>query len=110
MSLDDGDHDDLDDEAEEEDAADPLDTEESHITTKDDVPNTIVGQIFIKTLSGNTIALNNITTKTTIMDIKNMIEEKVGLPVKFKRIKFQGKKHKHGHTVGFYNIEKEDTL
>ena len=38
------------------------------------------------------------------------MRKKDGLPVKFQRVKFNGKKLKNGHTVGYYNIEKGDTL
>ena len=61
--------DDLDDK-EEEATEDPPDTEESNLTTEGDIPNKVVGQIFVKTLSGKTITVNDATTKTNIIDIK----------------------------------------
>ncbi|MFM7988347.1 MAG: ubiquitin-like protein, partial [Candidatus Fonsibacter sp.] len=61
-------------------------------------------------LSGKTITRSNVTTKTTIIDIKNMLEAKDGLPVRFQRLNFQGKNLKNGHTSGHYNIDKENTL
>jgi hypothetical protein len=105
------DEDDDDDDKEEEAAEeDPLDTEESHFTTEGDIPDKVVGQIFVKTLSGKTITVNDVTTKTKIIDIKNAIEEKDGLPVTFQRLCYQSKKVKNNHTVGFYGIQKEHEL
>jgi hypothetical protein len=54
--------------------------------------------------------VNDVTTKTKIIDIKNAIEEKDGLPVKFQRLCYQSKKVKNNHTVGFYGIQKEHEL
>ncbi|MFM7988398.1 MAG: ubiquitin-like protein, partial [Candidatus Fonsibacter sp.] len=38
------------------------------------------------------------------------MRKKDGLPVKIHRINYNGKKLNHGHIVGYYNIEKGDTL
>ena len=54
--------------------------------------------------------MNDVTTKTKIIDIKNAIEEKDGLPVKFQRLCYQNKKVKNNHTIGFYGIQKEHGL
>jgi hypothetical protein len=54
--------------------------------------------------------VNDITTKTKIIDIKHIIEKKDGLPVRFQRLKYQGKKLKDNHTVGYYGIQKEHEL
>ncbi|MFM7989606.1 MAG: ubiquitin-like protein, partial [Candidatus Fonsibacter sp.] len=110
VPLDDDDNDDSEDEAEAEEEADPLDTEESHLTPEADTPDRVIGYIFVKTLTGNTITVNYATTKANIIDIKNMIEKKDGLPLKIQMLNYIGKKLKHWHTVGFYNIEKENTL
>ena len=110
VPLDEDDDDDLDDKEEAAAAEYPLDTEGSHITAEGDIPDKVVGQIFVKTLSGNTITVNDVTTKTNIIDIKNTIEKKDGLPVKFQRLEYQGKKLKDNHTVGYYGIEKEHEL
>ena len=109
VPLDDDDNDDSDDEVKEE-VIDPLDTEESHLTTEESVPDAAIGQIFVKTLSGKTLTVNNVTTKTNIIDIKNAIEEKDGLPVECQRLCYQNKKVKNNHTVGFYGIQKEHEL
>ena len=66
--------------------------------------------LIVQTLTGKTITVNDVTTKTTIIDIKNMIAEKDGLPVRYQRVRFNNNKLKNGHTVGYYNIKKEDTL
>ncbi|MFM7979013.1 MAG: hypothetical protein ACKPKO_06815, partial [Candidatus Fonsibacter sp.] len=99
--MDDDDNDDSDDEAE-EDAADPLDTEESRLTTEDDVPDTIVGQIIIKTLTGQTITVNDVTTNTNIIDIKGIIEEKDCLSINFQRLYYNRKTVKDNRTVGYH--------
>ena len=39
-----------------------------------------------------------------------MIEEKEGLPTTFQRLNYQNKKVKDNHTIGYYNVQKEDTL
>ncbi|MFM7980470.1 MAG: ubiquitin-like protein, partial [Candidatus Fonsibacter sp.] len=109
VPLDDDDNDDSDDEAEEEEA-DPLDTEESRLTTEDDVPEATIGQMFVKTLAGNTITVSDVTTKTKVIDIKRAIEENDGIPPKFQRLIYQHKKLKDNHTVGYYNMEKHDTI
>ena len=107
MPLDEEDNDDSDDE---EDPPEPMDTEESHLTTEDSIPDAVVGQIFVKTLTGKTIAVNDVTTKTKIIDIKNTTEEKDGLPTKVQRLKYQNTKVKDKRTVGYYNSEKDHTL
>ena len=54
--------------------------------------------------------MNNVTTKTNIIDIENAIEEKDGLPVRFQKALLPDKKVKNNHTVGFYGIQKEHEL
>jgi len=103
--LDDDDSDDSEKEAEE-----PVVTEESRLTTEEYIPPVVVGQIFVKTLTGKTIAMSGITTWTTIIDIKRFIEESEGIPTKFQRLTYNGKKVKVYHTVGYYNIKREEEL
>ena len=54
--------------------------------------------------------MNDVTTKTQIIDIKHIIEEKDGLPVKFQRLYYQNKKLKDNHTAGYYQIQAEHEL
>ncbi|MFM7979803.1 MAG: hypothetical protein ACKPKO_10845 [Candidatus Fonsibacter sp.] len=48
--MDDDDNDDSDSE-DEEDPSEPMETEESHLTTEESIPDTVVGQIFVNTLT-----------------------------------------------------------
>ena len=52
---------------------DPLNTEEPHLTTEEDIDDGVVGQIFVKMLSDKTLALDDITKRTKIIDIRNII-------------------------------------
>ena len=46
---------DASDDEEDETAEDPPTTEEPRLTTEESVPEAAIGQIFVKTLTGNTI-------------------------------------------------------
>ena len=107
MPLDEQGNDDSDDE---EDPPEPMETEESHLTTEESIPDAVVGQIFVRTLTSKTITANDVTTKTKIIDIKSIIDEKDGHPAKFQRLKYNGKKVKDNRTVGYYNIQRESEL
>jgi hypothetical protein len=107
---DDDDNDDDDSDDSEKEAEEPVVTEESRLTTEEYIPPVVVGQIFVKTLTGKTIAMSGITTWTTIIDIKRFIEESEGIPTQIQRLTLNGKKVKDYHTVGYYNIKKESTL
>ncbi|MFM7982832.1 MAG: ubiquitin-like domain-containing protein, partial [Candidatus Fonsibacter sp.] len=102
VPLDDDDNDDSDDEAETEDPPLPLDTEESCLTTENDIPHAVIGQIFVKTLTGNTITVRDVATQTQVIDIKRAIAEKDGIPPKFQRLIYQHKKLKDNRTIGYY--------
>jgi hypothetical protein len=88
------DDDDSDDDENPPEPVDPLDTEESRLTTEGDIPDAVIGQIFIKTLTGKTITMSDITTGTLIIDIKTFLEGKEGIPAKNQRLKYDGKKVK----------------
>jgi len=65
--------------------------------------------IFIKTLSGKTIAMD-IDDSDTIGVIKQRIFEKEGIPVDQQRLVFNGKQLEDAQTVGSYGIEAESNI
>ena len=93
MPVDEEEHDDSDEEEQE-----------------DDVPDYSIGQIFVKDLNGNTLTLDDITTNTTIIEIKHMIQLKNGLAPEDQRLMSAGKMLKDEHAVGYYKIQKDDIL
>ncbi|CAI2164657.1 15922_t:CDS:2 [Funneliformis geosporum] len=67
------------------------------------------GQLFVKTLSGQTITINAEFTKTT-NQLKLAIQEKNGTPTNQQRLIFAGKQLEDGRTLGSYNIQNESTI
>ena len=66
-------------------------------------------EIYVKTLSGQSITLN-VSTTDTIGSVKTKIQASTGIPPSQQRLVFAGKQLEDGKTLADYNIPDKATI
>ena len=66
-------------------------------------------QIFIKTLQGKSITFD-VNESMSIVELKNIIAQKEGIPVDQQRLVFHGKQLEDNNTLKDYEIQNEDNI
>lgn len=66
-------------------------------------------QVFVKTITNRSITLN-VESSTKISEVKELINNKEGIPVQEIRLLYSGKQLEDTHTLNDYNIQNESTL
>ncbi|KAL0885619.1 hypothetical protein Bca101_009602 [Brassica carinata] len=66
-------------------------------------------QIFVRTPNGKTITLE-VDSLDMVEDVKTKIQAKEGIPPNLQRIVYAGKPFEDGHTLAYYDMQKEATL
>lgn len=71
--------------------------------------NTPSGQVFVKTLTGQSIPIDY-RADLTIAELKNEVSSREGVPVQQQRLIFQGKQLENDSTLEDYNIQPSNTI
>jgi ubiquitin len=67
-------------------------------------------QIFIKTVEGRSIAINDVELNTTVEALKQKAQDKTGVSHDAMRLVYCGKQLEDGHDMAFYNIQKNSNI